>query len=119
MVCRFCFFAIEQACDILSQAMPMAKSFTVDTIVDRAKGAGKFLSEQQARTSQGKAKIVPGSLFVVRATADHWSHVGIVSLADKDSFATCEGNTNDDGSANGFEATERVRGYKAKDFVLW
>ena len=115
----FCFFAVEQACNIAGRPMPMAKTFTVDTIVDRAKRAGKFFSEQQARLSQAKAKIVPGSFFVVRATPDHWSHVGIVSQADADLFATCEGNTNDDGSANGFEATERVRGYKSKDFVIW
>jgi hypothetical protein len=115
----FCFFVIEQACDILGQQLPMSKSFTVDVIVDRAKGAGQFLSEQQARSAQGKAKIVPGSLFVVRASASHWSHVGIVTQASKDSFGTCEGNTNDDGSSNGFEAVERVRGYSGKDFVIW
>jgi peptidoglycan hydrolase-like protein with peptidoglycan-binding domain len=115
----FSFFIIEQACNILSQPMPMNKSFAVDVIVDRAKNAGQFLSEQQARSAQGKAKIVPGSLFVVRASSSHWSHVGIVTQANKDAFGTCEGNTNDDGSANGFEAVERVRGYSAKDFVIW
>jgi len=115
----FCFFLIEQACDILGQPLPMAKSFTVDTIVDRAKSSGKFYSELKARPAAGKGKIAPGSLFVVRASDSHWSHVGIVTQADKDSFGTCEGNTNDDGSSNGFEATERVRGYKSKDFVIW
>jgi len=115
----FCFFVIEQACKALGQLLPMRATFTVDTIVERAKTAGKFFSEQQAQAPQGKARIAPGSLFVVRASSDHWSHVGIVSHADKESFGTCEGNTNDDGSSNGFEAVERVRGYSGKDFVVW
>lgn len=115
----FCFFAILQACELLAVASPMKKTFTVDTIVDRAKAAGQFLGEQQAKSPAGRGKILPGSLFVVRASATHWSHVGIVAETGADAFTTLEGNTNDDGSANGFEAIERVRGYKGKDFVIW
>jgi peptidoglycan hydrolase-like protein with peptidoglycan-binding domain len=115
----FSFFAIAQACQFLGQDLPMKKTFTVDTIVDRAKAAGQFVSEQQARSASGKARIVPGSLFVVRASSTHWSHVGIMSGTSGDAFGTCEGNTNDDGSSNGYEAIERVRGYKGKDFVVW
>jgi hypothetical protein len=115
----FSFFMIAQACAFAGKPMPMAKSFTVDTVVDRAKAANLFLSEAQAKATAGKARIVPGSLFVVRASSTHWSHVGIVSQADKESFGTIEGNTNNDGSSNGFEAIEQVRGYKGKDFVVW
>ena len=66
----FCFFAIEQACSVPDRLIPMKKSFTVDTIVDRAKSANQFLIEQKARSVSGKASIVPGSLFVVRAAGD-------------------------------------------------
>jgi peptidoglycan hydrolase-like protein with peptidoglycan-binding domain len=115
----FCFFCIGQASAILGKPLPMEKSFTVDTIVERAKRANQFLSEQQAKSAAGKSKIAAGSLFAVRASSTHWSHVGIVSQSAKDSFGTCEGNTNDDGSSNGYEAIERVRGHKGKDFVVW
>ena len=115
----FVFFAIAQTCDILGQPLPMSKTFTVDTVVSQAKAAGLFMRESQAATPAGKARILPGSLFAVRASPVHWSHLGIVSRASADSFATMEGNTNDEGSADGFEAVERVRGYGSKDFVIW
>ncbi len=38
--------------------------------------------------------------------------------ADADVFHTIEGNTNDDGSRNGYEVCARRRGYGKKDFVL-
>ena len=97
----------------------MSKTFTVDTVISQAKAGGLFMRESQAATPAGKAQIIPGSLFAVRASPVHWSHLGIVSGASADSFATMEGNTNDEGSADGFEAVERVRGYGSKDFVIW
>jgi len=33
------------------------------------------------------------------------------------SFATIEGNSNEEGSSNGFEACARQRGYDKKDFI--
>ncbi len=119
MVLFFSFFVIAQACDFAQQAMPINKTFTVDTVVDRAKNADQFLSERQGSTPQGRSRIVPGSLFVVRASSSHWSHVGIVSVVNNDAFGTLEGNTNDDGSSNGYEAIERTRGFAGKDFVIW
>jgi len=34
-------------------------------------------------------------------------------------FQTIEGNTNDDGSREGYEGCQRVRGYASKDFIVW
>jgi hypothetical protein len=45
-------------------------------------------------------------------------HTGIVTRAEQGVFHTMEGNTNDDGHRNGFEACTRRRGYRSKDFVL-
>ena len=58
-----------------------------------------------------------GSIFLVRDTATDWTHTGIVTGADLDSFDTIEGNTNDDGLREGTEVCARSRGYTAKDFV--
>jgi hypothetical protein len=33
-------------------------------------------------------------------------------------FETIEGNTNDEGSREGYEVCHRVRGYGSKDFIL-
>jgi hypothetical protein len=43
--------------------------------------------------------------------------VGIVAAARPDAFHTIEGNTNDAGDRDGYEACARVRGYDRKDFV--
>jgi peptidoglycan hydrolase-like protein with peptidoglycan-binding domain len=113
----FCFFAISQACNFLGKKVPMQTTFSVDTIVERAKAAGQFHRQQEV---QGKPSMaVPGSLFAVRRTPISYSHVGIVSRSSQATISTCEGNTNDNGSSNGFEAIERVRDYSAKDFVIW
>ncbi len=115
----FSFFMLDQACSLLGQNAPMKRAVGVDTVVDRARIAGQFLSENAAKTAAGKAKILPGSFFLVRASASHWLHMGVVSSAGATTFATCEGNSNDDGSSNGYEALERVRSYAGKDFVVW
>jgi hypothetical protein len=46
-------------------------------------------------------------------------HVGIVTEPAKESFDTAEGNTDSGGSSNGFEAAERARDYRSKDFIVW
>ncbi|WJI61912.1 hypothetical protein NLY43_25405 [Mesorhizobium sp. C416B] len=115
----FSFFILYQASYLLKQKAPMKSAVGVDTVVDRAKAAGNFLSEKDAKTTAGKARIRPGSFFLVRANPSHWSHMGIVSDAGDTTFNTCEGNSNDNGSSNGYEALERVRNYAGKDFVVW
>jgi hypothetical protein len=54
----------------------------------------------------------------VQKSPTDWQHVGIVTSAEKDAFHTIEGNTNDEGSREGFEVCERVRGYDKKDFLI-
>ena len=47
-----------------------------------------------------------------------YAHTGIVVQAGPDTFKTIEGNTNDDGSAEGYEVCARVRGYTGIDFIV-
>jgi hypothetical protein len=98
----FCFFILSQSCALLHDDMPINTTFSVDTVVDRAKTAHQFVTEQKVQGAPDKSKVVPPrSFFVVRRTPTAWSHVGIASHADADTYGTCEGNTNDDGSSNG------------------
>lgn len=85
-----------------------------DTLAAQAKVAGCFVTEAEARDRQ----IPPGSLFLVRRTATDWTHVGIVTAAHELHFETLEGNTNDDGSHEGYEVCARARGYGGKDFIV-
>lgn len=113
----FTCFALEQAADTLGVKLPIETSASCDTLAWGAKQAKIFASEASVKAS--KAAIKPGSFFLVRKTASDWTHVGIVSHAAASTFDTVEGNTDSNGSSNGFEAAERVRGYASKDFIVW
>jgi hypothetical protein len=81
-------------------------------IATEAKREGRFIAEGSA-----PGKVKPGNLFLVRRTTTDWTHVGIVVGANGETFQTIEGNTNDEGSRNGYEVCARTRSYGGRDFV--
>ena len=111
----FVSFLLEQARQKLERPMPIAGSFSCDSLAAQASDAGLFVAEEDAV----RGAIPHGSLFLVRRTATDWTHVGVVTGSGPDAFDTIEGNTNDDGSREGFEVCARTRGYKDKDFIVW
>jgi peptidoglycan hydrolase-like protein with peptidoglycan-binding domain len=110
----FVCFLMDQAAQTLGQNTPIKGSFSCDSVAAQAREADRFRSEQQAK-QQG---VPAGSFFLVRRTSTDWIHTGLVVDAAKDAFDTLEGNTNDEGSREGFEVCARSRGYDEKDFVL-
>lgn len=84
----------------------------VPRMVNEAKAKGRFQSANSA------IKIPPGSMFFLRGGAVGYSHVGIVTQDNGETIETTEGNTNDDGSANGYEVCRRVRRRSSCDFGL-
>lgn len=104
----FACFCLKQACDTLKEALPITPSFSCDSLADSAKKKDKFVSRDKAG---------PGSFFLVRNTPTDWTHTGIVVSASGDTFKTIEGNTNDDGSREGYEVCARTRGYNKMDFI--
>ena len=60
---------------------------------------------------------MPGDIFLNRKTSTDWTHTGIVTEVGDGWFRTIEGNTNDEGSREGYEACARTRGFKGRDFV--
>lgn len=111
----FTTFLMKQAAEALDVPMPIKGSFSCDSLAAQAKAAGLFLTESSARPE----KLDPGALFLVRRTSTDWTHVGMVLEAEAGSFATIEGNTNDDGHREGFEVCRRFRGYGSKDFITF
>jgi hypothetical protein len=109
----FATYVQQQAATTLGVRVPVARSISCDEMAHGAKRAACFV----AGCPDFRA-ITPGSFFLVRKTADDWQHIGIVTRAEPDAFHTIEGNTNDDGSREGFEVCERVRAYDGKDFVI-
>ncbi len=111
----FVVFLLEQARQTLGVPMPIAGSFSCDSLSSQAAAAGIFVAERNARPGA----IPPGSIFLVRRTSSDWTHTGIVVSSGPEAFDTIEGNTNDDGSRDGFEVCARTRGYADKDFIVW
>jgi hypothetical protein len=111
----FVSFVLKQACKNLAVPLPLGTSVSCDTLAANAKAKGRFLPESKATD---RRQIKPGSLFLNRRTSTDWVHTGIVVQAEDEYFVTIEGNTNDEGSREGYEVCRRTRGYKKKDFVL-
>lgn len=109
----FVTFVLRQACHTLGRAMPIKGSFSCDTLAAQAKEKGCFVAESK-RTGAG---LEAGTIFLKRRTATDWTHTGIATGFAADTFRTIEGNTNDEGSHEGFEVCARTHGYIKKDFI--
>jgi len=113
----FATFCLSQACTSLGVAMPVPRTVSCD---DMARHAGARLLPGPAPSQ--RSRITPGSFFLRLAgpgeTRWKYAHTGIVVQAGPDTFKTIEGNTNDDGSAEGYEVCARVRGYASIDFIV-
>lgn len=110
----FVSFCLKAACHALGLPTPFTPSYSCTFMAGAAQNKGIFL---HAPDQQQKTSIVPGSIFLLEKTDTVWQHTGIVTSVDKDYFHTIEGNTNDDGSPEGYEVCKRIRGYNRMDFI--
>jgi len=111
----FACFVLRQACTALDSAVPIAPSFSCDSLAASAKQRKVFVTEAAAADH---TKLTPGSFFLLRRTETDWVHTGIVTNIAAETVRTIEGNTNDDGTREGYEVCQRIRGYGSKDFIL-
>ena len=105
----------RQTCDDLNISLPLQTSDSCIDLANNAKTKNLFLSE--AEVLADRTKLNSGSIFLNRKSPDFWSHTGIVIAIEDEVFHTIEGNTNDEGSAEGYEVCQRIRNYPAKDFI--
>lgn len=110
----FMTFLMEQTYEVLDRPTPLEGSFSCDWFAASAKAQDLFVAEADAMVNT----IPSGSFFLVRRTPTDWTHIGLVTAAEPLLFHTIEGNTNDEGSREGFEVCARRRGYASKDFVI-
>ncbi|QGZ59365.1 peptidoglycan-binding domain-containing protein [Paraburkholderia acidiphila] len=111
----FVTFLLKQACVELAMAPPVPGSLSCDSLAAQAKAANRF------RTSESVANSWPTLgqtyIFLVRNGAGDWMHTGLGFAGAPRAFSTIEGNTNDDGSQNGYEVCARTRAAAGKDFI--
>jgi hypothetical protein len=109
----FVSFILEQAAHATSSAAPFAYTLSCDNLANAARQQpGRFFEG----TGQQPALAAP-AIFLVRHAPGDWVHTGLVSGFAPTAFTTIEGNTNEEGGSNGFEACARSRGYNGKDFI--
>ena len=114
----FACFVLKQTCDATGVALPFPPSDSTSQLKRNAVDARLFLSG----TDAGPERVTPGSFFLQRGGPTGWKHTGLVTEAGEEGFRTVEGNTNDDGSAEGYEVCARFRAYlksgrPAYDFI--
>lgn len=109
----FASFILKQACRTMDLPLPIATSVSCDSLAASARDKGLFLPG----AGLDRQKVRPGTFFLNRRTSTDWTHVGIVIKVDEKVFMTIEGNTNDEGSREGYEVCRRVRNYHKKDFI--
>lgn len=111
----FVSYVLAQSALAVGAEVPVVSTFSCDTLAASAKEGGIFLPGTKARKD---ARLKGGSIFLSRRTSTDWTHTGIVLSAGDEVFETIEGNTNDEGSREGYEVCQRIRGYAQKDFVI-
>lgn len=109
---------VAQAARDLRVALPFKRQVGVDQLVADAKNDGRFIGETDLPDSiTRRSRLRPGYLFVVRASATDWTHVGIVMALKDRTFDTLEGNTGGDGGTDGANARQGNRSFPKKDFL--
>jgi Putative peptidoglycan binding domain/CHAP domain len=113
----FATYCMQQAATTLKQAgLPLPRTYSCDALGEAARKQHRLLVEPSTR--EQRSRIKPGSLFLRRTSASDWNHTGIIVSATDKEIRTIEGNTNDDGSREGYEVCARTRSYTGLDIAL-
>lgn len=106
---------VKQAARLSGTVTSLPRTYSCDVLGMWAKNNGKFVSG----TSGDMSAVKPGHLFLVQKSHNDWQHTGIVIEMTPEYCVTIEGNTNDEGSREGYEVCKRIRGFKTLDFVIY
>ncbi len=114
----FVSFILKQASDALGIAPVIPGHVSCDKLAEQAKNAGIFISEEALFQNTPASRIIqPGYVFLRKKTNTDWVHTGIVVAAQNETFESIEGNTNNDGSRNGYEVCRHIKTYKHNDYI--
>ena len=113
----FVSFVIRQACVELNRPVPFPATYSCDILAHYGRERELFVGERDVNPLNAADRLPPGTVFLNRRVSSDWTHAGFVVEARDETFATIEGNTNDEGSREGYEVCARTRGYGKKDFV--
>jgi peptidoglycan hydrolase-like protein with peptidoglycan-binding domain len=114
----FVTFILKQACHGLECGMPITGSTSCDSLAKQARDRDLFVSGKSIEDGTTPwGRLGQCQIFLVRESATDWTHTGFCFEGANDVFSTIEGNTNDEGNANGYEVCRRTRSLAKKDFI--
>jgi len=110
----FVTYLVRDAAKAHGAASPVVRTFSCDTLALDAIDKKRHVK----RTSPSSAP--PGSIFLVPHAINRrdWIHTGLITGGNGTVFNTIEGNTNDEGSREGFEVCARIRACAKVDVIL-
>lgn len=110
---------IDQASFTLGQSLKdfMPVSYSCD-VVGLAGLKNKMLI-RNADVRKDPKKVEKGDVFLVVKSSKDWTHTGIITEVEKDWFHTIEGNTNDEGSREGYEVCRRKRNFRTSNLDVY
>lgn len=65
------------------------------------------------------SKVENGDIFLISKSARDWTHTGIITGIEGDWLHTIEGNTNDEGSREGYEVCQRKRNFNTSKIDVY
>ncbi len=110
---------IDQATFTLGQQLTdfMPKSYSCDVVGNHGLKKQVLVRNSDLRTDP--TQIQPGDVFLNVKPEFDWTHTGIVSGINGDWIETIEGNTNDEGSREGYEVCARRRNFTTKNIDIF
>jgi hypothetical protein len=117
----FVSYIMHQAYIFAGAQAPIRGSVSCDTLAAQAKEAGLFIPATEVVSGRVTWSDFGGcAIFLKRRTPTDWVHAGFalgMSGQGRDIvFSTIEGNTNDEGSREGYEACERKRSLQRSNY---
>lgn len=117
----FVSLTMQQAYFYRQEKPPIRGSVSCDSLAAQAKSAGLFVQERDITSSRLEWEAFGGCcIFLRRRTPTDWTHTGFAHKGNGTPkqlvFSTIEGNTNDEGLREGFEACERKRSVASSNY---
>lgn len=110
---------LRQASLELQRPMPIKGSLSCDTLAAQAQSAKLFVSEKQIGNGISDwSALGTAYIFLARRTPGDWTHTGFGFGGAPLSFDTIEGNSNNEGSRDGYEVCNLTRSAAKKDFIV-
>jgi len=95
----------------------MPKSYSCDEVGKHGIDENKLIRSAAVRLNP--AHIEAGDVFLNVKTPTDWVHTGIIVGVEGDLIHTIEGNTNDEGSREGYEVCRRMRNFKTSNIDVF